>query len=87
MSRSMSSRSGRESAIGNAEKRMNKARRDARLAHERMKRTGDADDTRAYIEAAGRAQRAERAFVKATTPRDTREEINAATAKAEGGAE
>lgn len=66
----MSSRSGRKAAIENAEKRMNKARRDERLAHERMKRTGDADDTRAYIEAAGRAQRAERAVVKATTLRE-----------------
>lgn len=71
MSRSKNNRSGREAAIETAELRRNEARRAERLAHERAKDTGDADDQRAYIEAAWKAQRAERSFVKATTPRDT----------------
>lgn len=62
MSRSKSSRSGREreAAIENAEKRMNQARRDERLAHETVKATDTPDARRAYIEAARQADAAAR---------------------------
>ena len=70
MSRSKS-RTDRESAIENTEKRMNAARRAEKLAHERVKQSGTAEARRAYIEATRKADRAEDAWHKATKPRDT----------------